>query len=516
MSDQTEPAVLVVGAGPTGLTLALELARRGVAVRLVDKSSGPSAQTRALGVQARTLELFERHGTVEDLLSRGLRADRFTVYSEGQPIVRADFSRLPTAHPYLLMIPQDQTEQVLAARLADLGVTVEWRTELTLLDQSEGLAHAELVHASGDRETASFEWVVGADGAHSTVRKALKIDFVGSSFVEAFAVADLRIDWDRPHEEFFAFLDRGRFAAFFPMLDGWHRVAIAQPDPTASTGQVTSDLLQQALADIVPGRAEVSEVRQAGFFRINQRRASTHRQGKVFLAGDAAHIHSVVGAQGMNTGIQDAVNLGWKLAAVLSGSSAPALLDSYAAERAPVAARLVAGTRRVTRLTLLHGALTTTARRLLAPRVTGTTTFQTRLTRAISQLDVSYHSGGPSSPGHRAAAGDRAPDAAVWTSVGPSRLHTLFHPTGFTLLAFGQPLAVLEALEADLQGVAVVTLPVGSAAAQAYQVHEPTLVLIRPDGYIGQRGGAPDIRNWLRHFDTAVPSGTVADARGGE
>ncbi len=454
-------------------------------------------------MQARTLELFERHGTTEALLAHGLRADRFNVFSEGRQILRADFRGLPTSYPFLLMIPQNEVEEIVAGRLAGLGVDVERRTTLNSVAQVAGHVVVVLSHGDGRAETATFDWVVGADGAHSTVRQALGIEFLGSSFEENFAVADLRIDWANPHEEFFAFLNRGRFAAFFPMLGGWHRVAIAQPTTTGevSDRRITIPELQQSIADSVPGRAIIEEVRQAGLFRINQRRAASHRRGNVFLVGDAAHIHSVVGAQGMNTGIQDAFNLGWKLAEVVRGSADPYILDTYADERAPVAARLVKGTRRVTRMTLLKGRVTTGVRRLIAPRVLGRAPVQTALTRAISQIDVSYHDSRAASPPDRAAVGDRAPDAATTSDRDAACVHDLLHPAGYTLLSFDEPTdRVRAALNSHSERVHVVALRRGSPAARAYQVTGPTLILVRPDGYIAERGDLKAVRSHLERF----------------
>jgi 2-polyprenyl-6-methoxyphenol hydroxylase-like FAD-dependent oxidoreductase len=497
--------VLVVGAGPTGLTAAVELARRGVAVRVIDKAAAASTDTRALGMQARTLELYERHGITAALLDNGLRADRFNVYSEGRRIVRADFRGLPTHYPYLLMIPQNETEAVLAARLAELGVSIERQVALSSLTQTPDRVTTALTRADGRVETAVFDWVIGADGAHSTVRRTLGIEFLGSAFEENFAVADLRIGWDRPAEEFFAFLDRGRFAAFFPMLGGWHRVAIAQPHASAGPEDrsITHAELQQSISASVPSPAVIEEVRQAGLFRINQRRAASHRQGRVFLAGDAAHIHSVIGAQGMNTGIQDAFNLGWKLAEVVAGAADLELLDTYGLERAPVAARLVKATRRVTRLTLVKHPLATAARRHIAPLVLARGPVQVRLTRAISQLDVSYHDHRGAAPPNRAAVGDRAPDAPA--SAG-TRAHALLHPTAHTLLTVGVPEdEVRSALGRHDPQLHVVALPARSPAASAYGLSQPAVVLVRPDGYIAARADRDDLSTVRAHLDHMIP-----------
>ncbi|WP_156251691.1 FAD-dependent oxidoreductase [Pseudactinotalea terrae] len=492
--------VLVVGAGPTGLTLAVELARRGISVRVIDKAAAASTDTRALGMQARTLELYERHGITTALLDNGLRAQRFNVYSEGRRILRADFHSLQTRYPYLLMIPQNDTEAILAARLADLGVRIERRVALDSITQSPDGVTAVLTRADGSAETAILDWVIGADGAHSTVRRALDVEFMGSAFEENFAVADLRIGWDRPAEEFFAFLNRGRFAAFFPMLGGWHRVAIAQPHAAGRQDRsITHAELQQSISDSVPGSAVIEEVRQAGLFRINQRRAASHRLGRVFLAGDAAHIHSVIGAQGMNTGIQDAFNLGWKLAEVITGTADPGLLDTYASERAPVAERLVRATRRVTRLTLVKHPLVTAARRHVAPLLLARRPVQVKLTRAISQLDVSYHDHRGSAPAGRAAVGDRAPDTPASTGT---RVHELLHPTAHTLFSVAVPDdEIRSALGDHDRHVHVVPLPAGSPAARAYGLPRPAVVVVRPDGYVAARAPRNDLSAVRAYLD---------------
>lgn len=480
--------VLVTGAGPTGLTMAIELARRGIPVRVIDKAAAPDTRTRALGMQARTLELFERHRIGEQLQQRGLRADSFNVFSEGRQIVHADFRHLDTHYPYLLMIPQNHAEEILIEKLATYGVTVERNVSLTELTQTPDAVTVSLVDAAGDAEQARFTWVIGADGAHSTVRHQLGLAFIGTSFEENFTVADLRVDWQRPHEEFFAFLNRGRFSAFFPMLEGWHRVAIARPVDDPRSGEVTHDELQIAVDECVPGSTQVTEVRQAGRFRINQRRAAAHSVGRVFLIGDAAHIHSVVGAQGMNTGIQDAFNLGWKLAAVIQRKADRSLLDSYGAERAPVADRLVRGTRRITNVTLLSNPVTTLLRRRLAPIVAGRTRMRTQLTRAVSQLDISYHDDSGAAPPERAEVGDRAPDAPLFYGAdGVTRVFDVLDDHLHTLLCFDLPADAAPFLEEEDELVRVVRLNGETRAAARYGLTGPSAILVRPDGYIAER-----------------------------
>ncbi len=450
--------VLVVGAGPTGLAMAVELARRGVRVRIVDASAEPNGETRALGVQPRTLELFEKLGVAEAAVAQGVAVTRFSIFSENRPILRMSLDGLDSPYPFLLMLPQHQVEDLLRARLADAGVRVERPVKLISVGQGPDTVEARLAHADGTVEEATVPWLVGCDGAHSTVRHRLGIPFGGAAFEENFAVADLRMDWSLPHDEFFSHLNRGRFVAYFPMPGGLHRVAIAYPAGRVPQGEVTFEELKRAVDACAPAGARVAEVRAAGRFRINQRKVARHSDGRVFLAGDAAHVHSVVGAQGMNTGLQDAFNLGWKLACVIAGRARPELLAGYAAERAPVAHRLVKGTKFVTRMTLLHTPPATAARRTIAPHVLARPRVQRTLARALTQLDVSYRDGSGAGDGERIMVGDRAPDVPVEDASGTTtRLFQALDPETHTLLVFGPR---DDALRRMLAGYAGLVRPV--------------------------------------------------------
>ncbi|MGV0741825.1 FAD-dependent monooxygenase [Mycolicibacterium sp. XJ870] len=484
--------VLVVGAGPTGLTMGIELARRGVAVRVIDTAAAPTTETRALGVQPRTLELFDRLDLADATVAGGVPVTEFNVFSEGKRFLHLDIHALNTPHPYLLMLPQPQVEALLATRLNDLGVEVERGVELSTLDQSPGEVQVGLRHGDGRLEQARLPWVIGCDGAHSTVRHQLDVPFVGAAFEENFAVADVRMDWPLPHDVFYSFLHRGRFVAYFPMPGGLHRLTIAYRPGQAPAGEVTFDELQAAVTRCAPAGSRVSEITYAGRFRINQRKVARHSVGRVFLAGDAAHVHSVVGGQGMNTGIQDAFNLGWKLAAVVHGQARPDLLDSYAAERSPVAQRLVKGTRRATRMTLLRSPVAAAARRHLAPHITARAGVQRILTRALTQLDVSYRDGAGGTNDTRLAVGDRFPTTDV------------LHPSKYTLLSPSLEPTGLRAVVneyADLIDVPEHT-----------QISGGGLVLVRPDGYIALLGS--DIHGLRDYFEatlgspmSAVPTG---------
>ncbi|OBF89005.1 hypothetical protein A5790_02045 [Mycobacterium sp. 852002-51152_SCH6134967] len=498
-ADHTD--VLIVGAGPTGLTIANELVRRGIRTRIIDAAAGPNTETRALGVQARSLELFDRQGITEQLLARGLKARVFNVFSENRQILRADFAGLASPYPFLLMIPQNEVQEVLTANLAALGTHVEHQVEMVALTQHADHVSVEARRSDGSSETVRAGWIVGADGAHSSVRRQLGLRFLGSSFEENFAVADLRMNWDLPGDEFFAFLNRGRFVAYFPMLHGWHRIAVAQYEQPAPAGDVTQAELQRAVDICAPPGAKIAEIGQAGRFRINQRRVESHSAGRAFLIGDAAHIHSVVGAQGMNTGIQDAFNLGWKLAAVARGEADRALLDTYAAERSPVARRLVKGTRRITRMTLLRNPVSTKMRRTIAPHILARRPVQRTLLRAISQIDVSYHDDSGSAPQGRAAIGDRAPDVALAPQDGTTtRLFDLLDPTRHTLLTVGDATPPASELPDRIRAVRVDDL----AVAATYDLPGGGYVLIRPDGYIAYRSDQRDPTSVIESVDRVL------------
>lgn len=482
--------VLIVGAGPTGLTMAIELARRGVAVRVVDAAGAPTTETRALGVQPRTLELFEKLGLAEAAVAGGLLVTEFNVFSEGKRFLHLDIRALATPHPYLLMLPQPQVEALLTARLAEHGVTVERGVELTALTESSGHVRVTLQHGTGLAEQTHAAWVIGCDGAHSTVRHQLRVPFVGAAFEENFAVADVRMDWALPYDVFYSFLNRGRFVAYFPMPGNQHRLTIAYRPGQSPGGDVTFEELQSAVDRCAPAGARVAEITYAGRFRINQRKVARHSVGRVFLAGDAAHVHSVVGGQGMNTGIQDAFNLGWKLAAVVHGQAAPELLDSYAAERSPVAHRLVKGTRRATRMTLLRNPVAAAARRHVAPHVTARPAVQRVLGRALTQLDVSYRDGTGGANDARPTVGDRFPRIDVLDSSRFTLLHAGPKPCGLHA-AIGP--------HAELIGVRHDTAPVGGAG----------LTLVRPDGYLALLDAdVRELRDYLEETFTAPAGGT--------
>ncbi|GFG49624.1 hypothetical protein CQY20_19105 [Mycolicibacterium agri] len=511
--------VLVVGAGPVGLAAAAELRLRGVGVRCVDAAAHHNVTTKALGLQARTLELFERLGIVEAAVARGLPVRRFNILSEQRQIAEFDLGGLDTPYPYLLMLPQHVTEQILRDRLVELGGGVEQAVELIGFTQDADGVDAVLRHANGRREHVRADWLVGTDGAHSLVRHQLGLQFEGGAFREEFATADVRIDWGLPMDELYAFLNRGNFIAYFPMVGGWHRVAIAYNTRRAPQGEVTLAEVQGAIDACGPVGARAVEIGDRSRFVINQRTVQAQSVGRVFLAGDAAHVHSVVGAQGLNIGVQDSFNLAWKLAAVIAGRADPTMLETYAAERRPAAKRIVTGTRRATRMTLLRRPPAVLARRRIAPLVLGRRRVRNTIEHALSQLDISYRNPGASAVVKGTpVTGDRAPDAplryhgmASSRAAPVSRLFEIISRDEFSLLMVGEAAdvaagyrhihAVAEnfptvseyvvlpgtgaAVDADIAATALAD--VGNTLRAKYGIDRQAMLLIRPDGYLALR-----------------------------
>ena len=325
------PAVLIAGAGPVGLTTAHELARRGVPVRLVDAAPGPATSSRALAVHARTMEVLEQMGALDRLLPLGRRVTHFTMHRRGRTLIRFDtnYRSLPTRYPFSLMVDQVVTEQVLRERTAELGVPVEWGVELTALQTGPDSVLVTLRHADGRTEETRVPWLVGADGGRSTVRKQLGMRLIGDS-TEVWLNADVTLDADLPPDSnHLLHTEPGTLLLVpFPEPGKWRVV-----DTVDTDGAEDRELVRRRLADKI-GRAlgrpvQVGTPTWLSVFTVQQRQITRMREGRCFLAGDAAHVHSPASGQGMNSGIQDAYNLAWKLADVIRGTDVQLILCGH-------------------------------------------------------------------------------------------------------------------------------------------------------------------------------------------
>jgi len=526
---------LVVGAGPTGLTMASELARHGLRCRIVEQLEAPSPLSRALAVQARTLEIFEDLGFVERALASGRRTNAFNVVGTGGIRARVPlggFEWLETRYPYILMLPQDATEAMLIEHLGTFGVAVERGVALESFTQDAERVVATLRHADGRSEQVTARWLLGCDGARSRVRKGADLPFEGDTYEDACVLADVHVEWSLEQGEVFIMPTLHGVVGVFPMPgDSRYRLFFIMPRTEASDRADDIEPLSleelQALVDrMVPVPARVSEPRWMSRYRLHRRGVPHYRRGRVFLAGDAAHIHSPAGGQGMNTGIQDAYNLAWKLALVTRGRVPEALLDTYEAERLPVGRKLLEGTDRAFMLMAGGGATSRLLRSLVVPRVarklSGVLRAQRFASRFVSQLAIRYRESplsterlwGEDAGGVRMeqgpAPGFRVPELPV-KGEGVERLHQVLHGPHHTLLLFtglvpeargaGDLVALAQRLEAAYGPFLKARVVVAGAVAPASHVLADTdgavhrrfgagsecFYLVRPDGYVGHR-----------------------------
>lgn len=340
--------VLIVGGRTTGLMLAIQLARQGLDVRIVDGSPGVDPHSRATLLHSRSLELLDELGLTSEIVAKGQVLRRMRLFADGRFVMATESPPVDSPFPFGIGYSQVRIERLLERELAALGVEVERNTALSSLDQDSSGVRAGLRHDDGREEHAEASWLVGCDGAHSTTRHLLGIGFPGTQSRYPYSLADVIADNDAPSDAWFYFLhDEGYL--IFAILEGGRRQIFGNlpEDHPAAGGPSLADI--QGIVDRrTGGTYRLSDPRWLTYFHIHYRVAERFRQGRVFLAGDAAHLNSLVGGHGMNTGIQDACNLAWKLATAHRGRASPAILDSYEAERRPVAESMVEGSRAFT------------------------------------------------------------------------------------------------------------------------------------------------------------------------
>ena len=475
--------VLVVGAGPVGLFMAASLARLGIRVRIIDKEPRPSDRSKALVLWPRSLELFDIHGMVEPFLAEGLRVSDIHLTAGRKSLMRASLRHLPGAYPFGLFLPQSDTERLLTAELARLGITVERPVELVSFTPGETRVAAVLSHADGRTETVQPDWLIGCDGAHSTVRQGLAVPFEGDTLPSNWVLADLMLDGPLALEEAISLTPAG-VLALFPIGRGRWRVVADVPE---SNDVVTLAAVQHLLDTRGPAPLVARNPLWLGRFTINERIAAQYRVGRVFIAGDAAHVHSPAGGQGMNTGLQDAANLAWKLALVCHGRLHARVLDSYSPERRAIGTQVLMQAGRMTRLALLRPRWLQVLRDMLVQSCGRLPAFQRRFTGDLSELDLFYADSPLNGPSIGSAAGlmagDRAPDCPlVGTGARKKRLFETLRFGGFVLLNGETPSVLPNTL-----AVLVRTVQFGPGT----EIYRPeVLYLIRPDGYVAMTAPA--------------------------
>jgi 2-polyprenyl-6-methoxyphenol hydroxylase-like FAD-dependent oxidoreductase len=478
--------ILIVGAGPVGLTMAIELARFGVNVRIIERSPHPTETSRALVVWSRTLELLDRTGCTQDFLGAGLKAHGASLRAGQTVIGRPRFDDISSAYNFALMIPQRDTERLLIEHLRSLGVEVERQVELVSFSERNDSVEAVLAHADGRRETVSTPWLIGCDGAHSAVRHGLNVEFLGSTQGDDWLIADVRLAGEHapPEDEISTYFHRDGPFVIFPLPGQRARIiatrgkldpAHPRPDPTIADVQALID--QRA-----GGGFEASDPVWLTSFRINERKVSQYRHRRIFLAGDAAHIHSPAGGQGMNTGMQDAINLAWKLAMVVHGDARESLLDSYSPERNAVGDMVLRNASALTDVATLTNPAAQAARNLVARFLLGFHAVRQEMAATMSEVDIAYKKSPLSSGRHAGARWAPKDYAGSPPGAGPSPRFVLY--------------AVNPANAAAVTGK-FPTLIEGAPRPSA----DDNIHVVRPDGYVGLTTGADNWREVERYLE---------------
>ena len=476
--SQNDVQVLVVGAGPAGLTLASELLAQGVSTRIIDQRDGAVTASQALALHARSLELFDAAGIADRMVAAGQPMRRMHMYVDGRELVTLDFHHNGSRFGYGLGIPQRQTELILRDRISELGGEVTPRTELLAFEHGETGVVARVKDADGGVQSIKAEYMVGCDGAHSRVRHGLGLKFEGRPYPERWLMADGRVDWNISPDESHAFFgSRGGAMVLIPLPGRRWRVVLPFVGERA-TGNPTLGEIQALVDQRAPRKLVLSDPNWLTDFSCQLRLAAGYRVGRVFLAGDAAHIHTPAGGQGMNVAMQDAFNLAWKLGLVLSGSSPDWLLDTYEAERRPVADGVLNLTDGIVNMVRITSPVKRLLRDTIVPLASRLPVIQKRATRRTGQLHVAYRS---SRLAIGASAGDRMPDVQVdggrLYEVLRSRKHVLVTPRSRV------------GLERHPEDIDVVS--------------GKETVLVRPDGYVAARGAA--VHAYMNQVFSAVP-----------
>ncbi len=415
--------VLIIGAGPVGMTLASELARYGVPVRIVDKAGQRTDKSKALVIWSRTLELLDRGGGSAPFIDAGQKVVAVNFYARDKAIGRVTMESVQSPYRFGLMLPQSETERLLDERLHDLGVTVERQVELVRFTNSADGVDSVLRHADGHEETISTDWLIGCDGAHSAVRHGFGATFSGEILDSDWMLADVHMTgYPCPDTEVSVYWSRKGVFVIFPISPGRYRV-IADLPPTGASHPPTPTLeeVQAIINERGPERLVASDPIWLAGFRINGRKVSSYRWGRIFLAGDAAHVHSPAGGQGMNTGMQDAFNLAWKLTLVVRGTCSEHLLDSYSPERSHVGDEVVKGADRLTEIGTLRNPILQVVRNLVGQVMLGIRPVQHALMDTMTEVSISYPRSplnGPSLGGAGPKPGERVAPIANHVPVG--------------------------------------------------------------------------------------------------
>lgn len=478
--------VLIVGAGPTGLVLALWLTRQGVSVRIIDKSQGPGETSRAMAIQARTLELYRQLDIAEEVIAAGYKMPAMNMWARGEPKARIPLQnagKTISPYPFVLVLPQDIHEKLLIARLNTAGVDVERQTEFMSFREEGDNVVATIRTPTGQTEICTATYLAGCDGAHSSVRHQMGSDFEGGTYNHLFYVADVLASGVTPANEGHIAFDKSDFVLVMPYgpEHQYRLIGTVESEEGDRQQHAFDDVSQRAISGL---GLSIQQVNWFSTYRVHHRVTNHFRDGRAFLLGDAAHVHSPAGGQGMNTGIADAINLAWKLAAVIKNRAPEALLDSYETERKAFAHKLVKTTDRVFTFVTAAGGFADFVRTHIAPAIASQAYQYGRvreyLFRIISQTTMSYLDS-PLSEGKAGeiSAGDRLPYVAVNETDNYASLRKI----AWQIHIYGTPAEDVRNW-CDRHSVDWQVFP-WQDAFEKRGFKKDTAYLIRPDGYIG-------------------------------
>jgi 2-polyprenyl-6-methoxyphenol hydroxylase-like FAD-dependent oxidoreductase len=495
-TSSTKTDVIIIGAGPTGLALACQLIRYGIDFVIIDKKETTTPYSKAIGVQARTLEIYEQIGLAEKLISLGWKAEKARMIVGGQLRGEVDFSdigRGMSDYPYVLIVEQGKHEALIHDFIQSRGHHVRWLTELESFSQDDSGVRAVIKSSTGETEAVEAKFLVGCDGAKSPVRHGLGLKFEGSTFERMFYVADVQIDWEFKNDALMVFLMKHNLLAFFPMIgeNRWRIVGTFPEEFAKDEGEVLYEEIEEQIKRDAELDLDITDVNWFSTYKVHTRHVNKFSEGRCFLAGDAAHIHTPAGAQGMNTGIQDGYNLAWKLAMVLRGLSDVKLLESYNEERLVNAENLLRTTDRFFNLVASPEPILTYLRMHVFPYIAGAAFSIDAVKKfvfpRISQIGINYRHSSISDHvadgDFQVKAGDRFPFFAI---DGKSIFEALREPK-FHLLSFsdGQGEKATSELAPEFNGfVDVHEFPIYPRVAEIFGNDKSFNVLLRPDNYI--------------------------------
>ena len=499
MPTTIQTDVIIIGAGPTGLSLACQLIRHGIDACILDKNEAITPYSKALGVHARTLEIYEQMGLAAKAVEKGTITGRVRMLERGELVGEVDLSHIGeglSPYPYMLVLEQSENERLLYEYVQRYDCEVLWQTELESFTQHDAGVTAHVRSGAGDSQIIEGKYLVGCDGPKSPVRHALGLSFEGSTFERLFYVADVQIDWTYSHDALHVCLARNGVVAFFPMRGEkrWRIVGAFPEGHDKDEGEILYEEIEQRIKEEAELKLDISHVNWFSVYKVHTRHVEKFSAGRCFLAGDAAHIHTPAGGQGMNTGIQDAYNLAWKLAFVLRGCVGERILDTYNEERLPNARRLLETTDRMFNLAAgkdwLLGLIRRTVFPPMAKFILSFDVVKRRFFPVISQIGINYRNSSLSEHDGDEEFAVRAGDRMPYFLVDGKSIYDNLREPKFHLLTFTDRESDYQQEWSELESSCTQLLdhhvvPLYPHVTEAFGINEPFSVLLRPDNYIG-------------------------------